>query len=282
MYIPKLGNPPISDNTAHFYSTATSNSNRNQKHSTQKSESQTKATKQVRDREKKKKEVMNNLSPSSSNAATHYYISTPKTAIFILLFLFIIGVGVSLFILIEVHNALFLIASLLLSAIVSALLLWNAVCFRRNTALLLFLRSFPVSDLRHACHGQLVHITGPVSCADVCLESSYEKVGGCVYTSTLLYEYEGFGLNAKQPCFLWKLAYSERFSTDFYISDKNSGIRTLVKAGYGCGLIPLIVESRLVYTRKNRILSPNLTKWLTDRNLSADSRVIRLEEGHAA
>lgn len=57
----------------------------------------------------------------------------------------------------------------------------------------------------------------PVSCADVCLESSYEKVGGCVYTSTLLYEYEGFGLNAKQPCFLWKLAYSE--VCDYFIGN---------------------------------------------------------------
>lgn len=123
----------------------------------------------------------------------------------------------------------------------------------------------------------------PVSCGDIALESSYEKVGRCVYTSTLLYEYEGFGfksLNAKQPCFLWRLAYSERFSTDFYIFDKNSGIRTLIKAGCGCRLVPLINESRLVYTRRNRILSPNLTKWLTDKNLSADPRVIRLEEGY--
>ncbi|XP_056693691.1 uncharacterized membrane protein At1g16860 isoform X2 [Spinacia oleracea] len=231
--------------------------------------------------------VMNGISSSScssSDAATHYYISIPRTSIYILVFLFIIGVGVSLFILIEVHNALFFLASLSLSSIVASFLIWNTICFRRNTSLLRFLRSFPVSNLRFARHGQLVKITGPVSCGDVSLETSYEKVGRCVYTSTLLYEYIGFGfkaLNVKQP-FLWRLADSERVCTDFYISDENSGIRTLVKGGYGCRLIPLIVESKLVYTSKNRILSPDLTKWLTDRNLATNSRVIRLEEGHAA
>ncbi|XP_021748725.1 uncharacterized membrane protein At1g16860-like [Chenopodium quinoa] len=227
---------------------------------------------------------MNVISCSSSSDATpHYYISIPRTSILILIFLFIIGFSVSLFILIEVKNALFFLASLSLSAIVAAFIIWNAVSFRRNTSLLFFLRSFPVSDLRLARHGQLVKITGPVSCGEVSLESSYENVGGCVYTSTLLYEYQGFGFkafNLKQPCFLWRLAFSERLSTDFYISDKNSGIRILVKAGCGCKIVPLIVESRLVSTRKHRILSPNLTKWLTHRNLATNSRVIRLEEGY--
>lgn len=52
----------------------------------------------------------------------------------------------------------------------------------------------------------------PVSCGDVSLESSYEKVPSCVYTSTLLYEYEGFGLkafNVQKPCLFWGLAYTE-------------------------------------------------------------------------
>lgn len=105
-------------------------------------------------------------------------------------------------------------------------------------------------------------------------------MGRCVYTSTLLHEYQGFGLNAKASCFSWRLTYSERFSTDFYICDSKSGIRILVKAGKGCKLIPLIKESRLVNTRRNRFLSHNLIKWLRDRNLSAESRLIRLEEGY--
>ena len=58
----------------------------------------------------------------------------------------------------------------------------------------------------------LIHQCQPVSCGSVSLESSYEKVGECVYASTLLYEYEGSGLKAltaEAPCFSWRLAYSE-------------------------------------------------------------------------
>ncbi|MCE3215007.1 hypothetical protein HAX54_000527 [Datura stramonium] len=62
----------------------------------------------------------------------------------------------------------------------------------------------------------------------------------CVYTSTLLLECGELGLkpvDVKESCLGWRLAYSEdddiwgRLSTDFYITDKNSGIRALVKAG---------------------------------------------------
>lgn len=51
-----------------------------------------------------------------------------------------------------------------------------------------------------------------VSCGNVSLESSYEKVGRCVYTSTLLFECGELGLkpvDVKESCFGWRLAYSE-------------------------------------------------------------------------
>ncbi|KAJ8436889.1 hypothetical protein Cgig2_017314 [Carnegiea gigantea] len=231
---------------------------------------------------------MNDLSLSVTRASRGDRNCTepiPRVAIYILISLFLLGFGVSIFILVVVHNFIFFLSFLFLSAIVVALVVWNILSYRRNAALLFFLQSSCDSDLRFARHGQLVKITGPVSCGNVSLESSYEKVGECVYTSTLLYEYEGFrlkALTAKAPCFSWRLAYSERFSTDFYIYDRKSGIRSLVKAEHGHGrkLIPLIVESRLVNTSGNRFLSPNLIKWLTDRNLSAESRLIRLEEGY--
>lgn len=73
----------------------------------------------------------------------------------------------------------------------------------------------------------------------------------------------------------------QRFSTDFYITDSKSGIRALVKAGPGCKVIPLIIESRLVATvRKRSSLSTHLRKWLRDRNLSAEAHLLRLEEGY--
>lgn len=54
----------------------------------------------------------------------------------------------------------------------------------------------------------------------------------------------------------------------------------MVKAGSGCKVIPLITDSKLVSTTKQcRVLSPHLTNWLRERNLSADARLLRLEEG---
>ncbi|XP_073263636.1 uncharacterized membrane protein At1g16860 isoform X3 [Populus alba] len=122
-----------------------------------------------------------------------------------------------------------------------------------------------------------------VSCGSVSLESSYERAARCTYVSTLLYEYGGFGvkpMNANSSCLQWNLKYCERFSTDFYITDRKSGIRAMVKAGSGCKVVPLIVESKLVTTRQCRTLSSHLRKWLQERNLSAEARLLRLEEGY--
>ncbi|CAN4108476.1 unnamed protein product [Withania somnifera] len=47
------------------------------------------------------------------------------------------------------------------------------------------------------------------------------------------------------------------------------------------GVIPLIKESRLVTTGKNcKVLASHLRKWLRDRNLSSETRLLRLEEGY--
>ncbi|KAI8572867.1 hypothetical protein RHMOL_Rhmol01G0233500 [Rhododendron molle] len=208
----------------------------------------------------------------------------PRAAIWVLLSVFLVGFVVSIFILVAVHNAAFFLSLLSLSALVAAFLIWNALSWRRNGALLLYLHSFPDSDLRLARDGQLVKITGVVTCGSVSLESSYEKASRCIYTSTILYESGGLGLkpiDANTTCFHWRLAYSERFSTDFYITDSKSGIRALVKAGSDCRVVPLIIESRLVNTtRKCITLSTHLRKWLRDRDLSAEARLLRLEEGY--
>ncbi|XP_058189955.1 uncharacterized membrane protein At1g16860-like [Rhododendron vialii] len=208
----------------------------------------------------------------------------PRAAIWVLLSVFLVGFVVSIFILVAVHNAAFFLSLLSLSALVAAFLIWNALSWRRNGALLLYLHSFPDSDLRLARDGQLVKITGVVTCGSVSLESSYEKASRCIYTSTILYESGGWGLkpiDANTTCFHWRLAYSERFSTDFYITDSKSGIRALVKAGSDCKVVPLIIESRLVNTtRKCITLSTHLRKWLIDRDLSAEARLLRLEEGY--
>lgn len=74
--------------------------------------------------------------------------------------------------------------------------------------------------------------------------------------------------------------FMQRFSTEFYITDRKSGIRALVNAGTNCKVFPLVIESRLIETtRKCRVLSSHLQSWLRERNLSAEARALRLEEG---
>ncbi|KAF8414169.1 hypothetical protein HHK36_002168 [Tetracentron sinense] len=68
---------------------------------------------------------------------------------------------------------------------------------------------------------------------------------------------------------------------DFYISDFQSGLRALVKAGYGAKVAPFVKPATVVdITKENRELSPTFLRWLADHNLSSDDRVMRLKEGY--
>ncbi|KAK9226090.1 hypothetical protein WN943_011137 [Citrus x changshan-huyou] len=135
---------------------------------------------------------------------------------------------------------------------------WNMLNCNYKAALPLFVRSFPDSNLRLTPHGQLVKITALASCGSVSLESSYEKATRCIYTSTLLHENGRMGLkpvNVNKSCCQWSLAY--------------------------CEVLPLICESNIVTTSGcSRILSTHLRKWLRDKNLPAEARLLRLEEGY--
>lgn len=67
---------------------------------------------------------------------------------------------------------------------------------------------------------------------------------------------------------------------DFYISDFQSGLRALVKAGYGSRVTPYVDESVVVdINPNNKDLSPEFLRWLQERNLSSDDHVMRLKEG---
>lgn len=195
--------------------------------------------------------------------------------------LVLVGLAVSLFILVVVHNALFLAFLLLLSLLLLSFFFWNVYCSGGDRAAFYFLDSVPLSDLQTAVDGQIVKISGLASCGDLSLESSYEKVDRCVYTSTLLYEYSGFATNANNRCFSWNLTHVERFTADFYITDTKSGIRALVKAGYTSKINPLVEENILVNTSSgSRELSSTLKKWLDERHLSDGVRLLRLKEGY--
>lgn len=67
---------------------------------------------------------------------------------------------------------------------------------------------------------------------------------------------------------------------DFYISDFQSGLRAMVKAGYGAKVVPFVKPTTVIdVTKNNKELSPNFLRWLADRSLSSDDRIMRLKEG---
>ncbi|KAG6503836.1 hypothetical protein ZIOFF_036160 [Zingiber officinale] len=219
---------------------------------------------------------MNDLSAAVLADRQRHFAPVPAAVPRVLIPLFLASIGVSIFILVVVHNAALLVSVLVVAALVLGLFVWNASAHRRSLAIRLFLEQFPETDLVKANDGQLVKVTGVMppylspflfgdslnvivigmapfscdkasplkeiklilmfaSCGDFSLESSYEKAGRCVYTSTLLYEYHGCQLKQGHlncRCFQWNLAYVERLTADFYITDAKSGIRALVKAGH--------------------------------------------------
>ncbi|KAG0472766.1 hypothetical protein HPP92_014623 [Vanilla planifolia] len=166
---------------------------------------------------------MNDLS-GAGNSGRRVCGSVPASLASVLAAVLFLGITYSLFILVVVHNALLLAAIMLLSALVVSFVLWNLLSYKKNLAILCFVDRLPTSDLLSASDGQLVKITGLASCGDFALESSYEKVQRCVYTSTLLYENRSFWckiLSAKnhhsvpmatssdERYYCWKLTYLE-------------------------------------------------------------------------
>ncbi|GFZ09144.1 hypothetical protein Acr_20g0009520 [Actinidia rufa] len=123
-----------------------------------------------------------------------------------------------------------------------------------------------------------------VTCGNVPLESSFQRVPRCVYTSTSLYEYRGWDSKAANPThrrFTWGLRSVERHVVDFYISDFQSGLRALVKTGYGAKVTPYVDESVIVdINQSNRDMSQEFIRWLGERNLSSDDRTMQLKEGY--
>lgn len=206
----------------------------------------------------------------------------PKAILWLLILLFVMGFIAGGFILGAVHNAILLIVVVVLFGLVAASFTWNTYWGRR--AIMGFVARYPDSELRTAKNGQFVKVSGVVTCGNVPLESSFQKVPRCVYTSTSLYEYRGWDSNAANPThrrFTWGLRLLERRLVDFYISDFQSGLRALVKTGHGARVTPYVDDSVLINVNANKEeLSPEFIRWLGERNLSSDNRIMRLQEGY--
>ncbi|KAF8776205.1 hypothetical protein HU200_003740 [Digitaria exilis] len=227
---------------------------------------------------------LNDLCATAAGVGTGAPPPFPRAAAWAVAALLAVGLGVGALVLAVVRSAALLVVAVVLSAAVVAFLLWNAAAAASGRALRRFVDGLPASSLRVAADGQLVKITGSVSCGDISLISSYEKVENCVYTSTLLRKCSRWGSMIRNPwnqSSKWKLTHAERFAADFYITDAKSGKRALVKAGHYSKVVPLIDENLLVTTSIDTELSSTLKYWLEERNLSSEeAQLIRLEEGY--
>ncbi|KAJ0695216.1 putative uncharacterized membrane protein [Helianthus annuus] len=203
----------------------------------------------------------------------------PKIILWSMILLFMMGFIAGGFILGAVHNAILLVVVVVLFIIVAALFTWNT-CYGRQS-IIGFIARYPDAELRTAKDGQYVKVSGVVTCGNVPLESAFQKVPRCVYTCTSLYEYRGWDSNPTHRRFSWGLRSSERHVVDFYISDFQSGLRALVKTGYGARVTPYVDESVVVEVNPlNKDMSPDFTRWLGERNLASNDRVMRLKEGY--
>lgn len=208
--------------------------------------------------------------------------SFPKPILWAMILLFVMGFIAGGFILGAVHNAILIVVVVVLFAAVATIFFWNTFWGRKG--IIGFISRYPDAELRTAKNGQFVKVSGVVTCGNVPLESSFRKVPRCVYTSTSLYEYRGWGSKAANPKhrhFTWGLRSLERHVVDFYISDFQSGLRALVKTGYGAKVTPYVDESVIIdIDQSNRDMSPEFMRWLGERNLSSDDRIMRLKEGY--
>ncbi|XP_062088249.1 uncharacterized membrane protein At1g16860 [Humulus lupulus] len=205
-----------------------------------------------------------------------------KAVVWVFLVVVAMGLLVGAFLMVAVKKAVILVSVAGILVPVVVLVMWNYFWGKRG--LIGFVKKYPDAELRGAIDGQYVKVTGVVTCGSIPLESSYQKETRCVYVSTELYEYKGWGgkpANPRHRCFSWGSRYSEKYVADFYISDFQSGLRALVKVGYGAKVAPFVKPATVVdITKENRELSPGFLSWLADRSLSSDDRVMRLKEGY--
>ncbi|KEH31327.1 ubiquitin-specific protease family C19 protein [Medicago truncatula] len=74
---------------------------------------------------------------------------------------------------------------------------------------------------------------------------------------------------------------TDRHVVDFYISDFQSGLRALVKTGFGARVTPYVDDSVVIDVNpENKEMSPDFLRWLGKRNLSSDDRIMQLKEGY--
>ncbi|GMH15765.1 hypothetical protein Nepgr_017606 [Nepenthes gracilis] len=209
-------------------------------------------------------------------------LKVSKRVMWVFLGVLLVGLFVGAFLMVVVKKPLILVVVAVLVAAAIVMVVWNYAWGKRGV--LGFVRKYPDTELRGAVDGQYVKVTGVVTCGSIPLQSSFQKLPRCVYVSSQLYEYRGCGGKSAHPkhrFFSWGCRHSEKYVADFYVSDFHSGLRALVKTGYGAKVSAFVKPVTVVdITKEKKQLSPNFLQWLADRNLSSDDRLMRLKEGY--
>lgn len=161
-------------------------------------------------------------------------------------------------------------------AVAAAMFSWNVV--RCAAEAERFFRRSPdtVFDQADMPIGELVKITGQVTCGRVPVGACFHDAARCVFTSVRMYGRRGWAWAC--CCSRWQLTHSEARSTSFYISDRNSGRRFYVRAGEGAKITWMIKRKTVSFDADTKGASRSLTSWTASHGVSCDGAV-RVEEG---
>ncbi|XP_066372507.1 uncharacterized membrane protein At1g16860-like isoform X2 [Miscanthus floridulus] len=124
--------------------------------------------------------------------------------------------------------------------------------------------------------GELVKITGQVTCGRHPLGANFHDASRCVFTSVQMYERRRWGWCCCRR--RWRLRHSEARVTNFYISDRNSGKRFYVRAGEGAVITPMIKYKTISFDSDKRGASQNLKNWMATNEFSCNGD-LRVKEG---
>ncbi|KAM0925062.1 hypothetical protein ACQ4PT_004438 [Festuca glaucescens] len=161
-------------------------------------------------------------------------------------------------------------------AVAAAVLSWNvARCAAEAER---FFRRSPdtVFDQADMPIGELVKITGQVTCGRIPVGACFHDAARCVFTSVRMYGRRGWAWAC--CCSRWQLRHSEARSTSFYISDRNSGRRFYVRAGEGTKITWMIKRKTVRFDGETKGSSRSLKSWAESHGVSCDGAV-RVEEG---
>uniref|UniRef100_J3MG36 Uncharacterized protein n=1 Tax=Oryza brachyantha TaxID=4533 RepID=J3MG36_ORYBR len=151
---------------------------------------------------------------------------------------------------------------------------WNVR--RRDAEAERFFRRLPdtVFDQSDMPIGEVVKITGQITCGHTPLGARFHDAARCVFATTQLHERHGC-------CFRWQPRHSEARAANFYISDRNSGRRFYVRAGEGGKVTSwVMIRERTISLdgEKKKGASSSLRSWMDSNGVSCDGPV-RVKEG---